>query len=212
MPETPARDSSLAGASGLYLAIHISLRVRASNRPGLAIFVGPASVRTGPCPYNYQQLWTRRIFLLFPVAQAESRSREALEKAGSCASLASEPPSTITSAARTPIPRLRKSISPSRSGIPHISLATVYKALDALVDARLINRVVGEHGPARYDCRREDHYHFRCLKSGAVHDVPTAFDAELLDKLDPNLVAELERRGFHVTNYRLEVLGYFEGR
>jgi Fe2+ or Zn2+ uptake regulation protein len=94
--------------------------------------------------------------------------------------------------------------------IPHISLATVYKALEALVDAGLVAKVVGENGPARYDCRREDHYHFRCVKSGKVHDLPTVFDPRLLDKLDPNLVAELRRLGFHVTNYRLEVLGYYE--
>jgi Fe2+ or Zn2+ uptake regulation protein len=96
--------------------------------------------------------------------------------------------------------------------IPHISLATVYKALEALVDAGLAAKVVGEEGPSRYDCRRDDHYHFRCLKSGAVHDVPTAFDPQLLEKLDPTLVEALRRQGFHVTNYRLEVLGYFEGR
>jgi Fe2+ or Zn2+ uptake regulation protein len=96
--------------------------------------------------------------------------------------------------------------------IPHISLATVYKALEALVDAGLVAKVGGEDGPSRYDCRRENHYHFRCLKSGAVHDVPTAFDPHLLEKLDPQLIEELRRQGFHVTNYRLEVLGYFDGR
>jgi Fe2+ or Zn2+ uptake regulation protein len=96
--------------------------------------------------------------------------------------------------------------------IPHISLATVYKALEALVDAGLAAKVVGEDGPARYDCRRDDHYHYRCLTSGEVHDVPTTFDPALLDKLDPNLVAELRRHGFHVTSYRLEVLGYFDRR
>lgn len=94
--------------------------------------------------------------------------------------------------------------------LPHISLATVYKALEALVDADLAAKIVGDDSPARYDCRHEHHYHMRCLKSGAVHDLPAPFDPALLDKLDPQLIEQLRQQGFHVTSYRLEVLGYFE--
>src|ERR687883_126369 len=49
-----------------------------------------------------------------------------------------------------------------RRQIPNISLATVYKALEALVDARLAHRIAGASGPARYDGRGEAHYHLRC--------------------------------------------------
>src|SRR4051812_20288045 len=48
-----------------------------------------------------------------------------------------------------------------RLTIPNISLATVYKALEALVDAHLAARV-GDDGPVRYDGRPEAHYHLRC--------------------------------------------------
>src|SRR6059058_4999281 len=46
-----------------------------------------------------------------------------------------------------------------RERIPNISLATVYKALDALVHAGLAVKLARTDGPARYDSRRYAHYH-----------------------------------------------------
>jgi Fe2+ or Zn2+ uptake regulation protein len=92
--------------------------------------------------------------------------------------------------------------------IPKISLATVYKALEALVASGLASKLTAAEGSARYDARREHHYHARCLRSGAVHDLPTPFDPDLVDKLDPNLTRALAEQGFHVTGYRLELVGY----
>ena len=68
-----------------------------------------------------------------------------------------------------------------RSTIPKISLATVYKALEALVAIGAATRLTVSEGTgsARYDARSEDHYHFRCLRTGMVHDLPTRFDPEL---------------------------------
>ncbi len=98
-----------------------------------------------------------------------------------------------------------------RSTIPKISLATVYKALEALVATGMAAKLTaGSAGDtsARYDARRDLHYHFRCLRTGAVHDLPTRFDPGLIDKLDPQLLADLSRQGFQVTGYRLELVGY----
>jgi Fe2+ or Zn2+ uptake regulation protein len=97
-----------------------------------------------------------------------------------------------------------------RRVIPNISLATVYKALDALVDARLAAKFCDGEGPARYDTHGEAHYHFRCTKTGQVRDLPLPYDPQLPEKLDPHLVEALRRQGFHVTGHRLEVLGYFD--
>jgi Fur family transcriptional regulator, peroxide stress response regulator len=97
-----------------------------------------------------------------------------------------------------------------RRSLPHISLATVYKALDALAAAELIGKLAGGDGRARYDCRGADHYHLRDTRTGEVSDLPTPFDPELLTKLDPRLIESLRRSGFQVTGYRLEVLGTFE--
>jgi Fe2+ or Zn2+ uptake regulation protein len=97
-----------------------------------------------------------------------------------------------------------------RRRIPHISLATVYNALEALVEAQLATKITSGNGSARYDCRGEDHYHLRDVETGEVRDLPAEFDNELLEKLDPRLADRLARQlGFTVTGYRLEVLGHF---
>jgi Fur family peroxide stress response transcriptional regulator len=94
--------------------------------------------------------------------------------------------------------------------VPRISLATVYKALEALVEARLANRLTYGDGSSRYDCRRDDHYHLRDVVTGEVHDLPANYDPDLLQKLDPGLHERLAQEGFQVTGYRLEVLGRFK--
>jgi Fe2+ or Zn2+ uptake regulation protein len=100
-----------------------------------------------------------------------------------------------------------------RSTIPKISLATVYKALEALVATGVATKLTGGVGDdsARYDARRDLHYHFRCLRTGTVHDLPTRFDPDLLAKLDPQLADYLSGQGFQVTGYRLELVGYRDG-
>lgn len=95
-----------------------------------------------------------------------------------------------------------------RSVVPSISLATVYKSLEALVACRLAAKLPGD-GPARYDCRTDNHFHLRCLRTGQIRDLD-APPGSLLDKLDPEVLADLRRQGFHVTDYRLELIGYFE--
>ncbi len=96
-----------------------------------------------------------------------------------------------------------------RQQLPKISLATVYKALEALVEARLAAKLTNGDGSARYDCRGDDHYHLRDVATGEIRDLPADFDPQLLSKIDPELVARLAATGFEVTGYRLEVLGRF---
>jgi Fe2+ or Zn2+ uptake regulation protein len=95
-----------------------------------------------------------------------------------------------------------------RKQVPALSLATVYKALEALMDAGLADKIAGGSGPCRFECRRAPHYHFRCLDTEQVLDLPTPFDPALLHKLDPHLEEKLRRHGFQVTGYRLELQGY----
>jgi Fe2+ or Zn2+ uptake regulation protein len=96
-----------------------------------------------------------------------------------------------------------------RQHIPNISLATVYNALEALVDAHLANRIAGDTGPTRYDGRSEPHYHLRCQRTGKVIDLPLPYDPNLLDKLDPHLIETLRQQGFEITGHRLELVGRF---
>jgi Fe2+ or Zn2+ uptake regulation protein len=99
-----------------------------------------------------------------------------------------------------------------KDSIPNISLATVYKALEALEAAGVVTKLpalgAGD-GSARYDARADHHYHLRCLHSGRVEDLPTPYDPDLLARLDPELDRRLRDQGFHLTGYRLELVGYF---
>jgi len=87
----------------------------------------------------------------------------------------------------------------------------VYKALEVLVSSGLAARLGGDGGSSRYDARSDRHYHLRDLRSGLVEDLPTEYDPDLLAKVDPALADDLHRRGFRLTGYRLELIGFYEG-
>jgi Fe2+ or Zn2+ uptake regulation protein len=97
-----------------------------------------------------------------------------------------------------------------RPYIPKLSLATVYKALEALVDAGLAAKLTDLEGRAHYDGRSDAHYHFRCQETGAVHDLPLPYDPRLLEKLGADVVEMLRRQGYHITGHRLELIGQLE--
>ena len=121
-----------------------------------------------------------------------------------------KPYTTISAARGAPPERPEEGVSgrPRRAN-PRISLATVYKALEALVSSGLAAKLTASDGSARYDARQDHHYHLRCLHTGAVEDLPTPYDPDLITKIDPALVQDLEQKGFRVTGYRLELVGYF---
>lgn len=87
-----------------------------------------------------------------------------------------------------------------RGEIPDISLATVYKSLEALVGCELAMKLTYGDAAARYDARTDPHPHARCTVCGSVFDVPGRLDARLLDSLGA-------LRGFVVQGYRLELVG-----
>ena len=88
-----------------------------------------------------------------------------------------------------------------RGSIPDISLATVYKALEAFVSCGLARKLTIGPGPARYDSRTDEHDHVRCLTCGRVADVVDGRFGEWFDSLG----RETE---FEVVGYRLELVGY----
>jgi Fe2+ or Zn2+ uptake regulation protein len=96
-----------------------------------------------------------------------------------------------------------------RRQIPNISLATVYKALEALVDARLAARLAEAGGPVRYDGRADAHYHLRCERTGQLRDLELPYDPGLLDRIAPGLLDELRQQGFEILGHRLEVIGRY---
>jgi Fur family transcriptional regulator, peroxide stress response regulator len=81
-----------------------------------------------------------------------------------------------------------------------LSLATVYNALEALVEAGLATKLAFGDGSARYDIRTDQHDHIHCLGCGMLRDLPPRLRRESL--------GEVPEQDFEVTGYRLELLGY----
>jgi len=88
-----------------------------------------------------------------------------------------------------------------RADVPDISLATVYKALEAFVSCGMARKLALGSGPARYDSRTDEHEYIRCLSCGRVHDIEGVGPSEWMRGL-----TELTR--FEVVGYRLELEGY----
>jgi Fe2+ or Zn2+ uptake regulation protein len=92
-----------------------------------------------------------------------------------------------------------------RTKVPGISLATVYKSLETLVNCGLASKLSYSDGSARYDARMDPHHHARCVSCGNVMDIQ--------GHLKPEDLASLTRGldGFAVLGYRLELSGFCAG-
>ncbi len=88
--------------------------------------------------------------------------------------------------------------------LPKISLATIYKNLEALVACGAASKLNSGDGAARYDIRTDHHYHSRCLKCGRITDLEPEADRQLLRLVKPP-------KWFKVEDYRVEILGYCKG-
>ena len=89
-----------------------------------------------------------------------------------------------------------------RGLVPGISLATVYKSLETLVNCGLAAKLTYSDGSARYDARMDLHHHARCISCGRVMDVPGLLLGEEIESLTRGL------DGFSVLGYRLELTGF----
>jgi Fe2+ or Zn2+ uptake regulation protein len=89
-----------------------------------------------------------------------------------------------------------------RTEVPGISLATVYKSLEALVSCGLAKKLNPADGSARFCGRTEPHHHARCLACGSVSDVAGEFGDSEIDTL------LAQANGFHLVEYELELTGY----
>jgi Fe2+ or Zn2+ uptake regulation protein len=88
-----------------------------------------------------------------------------------------------------------------KPALPRISLATVYKNLEALVACGAASKLTYGDGAARYDIRTDHHYHSRCLRCGQVRD---------LEPLPGGEFGKLVKApaGFTVKDCRIEIVGY----
>ncbi len=85
-----------------------------------------------------------------------------------------------------------------RQRLPTISLTTVYKILNELVDLGEIKRLDLGDGATHFDPNTEPHIHARCLECGMVLD---------LDAGQAPVLVPPRAEGFHVRGYQLVLEG-----
>ena len=59
----------------------------------------------------------------------------------------------------------------AREEMPGIGVATVYRNLNALVEAGEIKRIPGVNGVDRFDGNHMPHYHMKCNDCGTLYDL-----------------------------------------
>ena len=88
----------------------------------------------------------------------------------------------------------------ARQRIPAISLGTVYRNLQLLVEqGLLLERKIGNQ-PARYETCRHRHYHICCIECGAFEDLAVPYQ-EALDRRVERLVR------YRLREHRMEFYG-----
>jgi len=92
-----------------------------------------------------------------------------------------------------------------RQNHPNISVATVYKVLDTLVENQLIKRVTTEKDVMRYDAIMEKHHHIYCSDSDRIDD----FVDEELSELLSNYFKDKKIPGFKIEDIKLQIIGKY---
>jgi Fur family transcriptional regulator, ferric uptake regulator len=87
-----------------------------------------------------------------------------------------------------------------RKRLPNISLGTVYRNLETLSSAGIIQKLETAGSQMRFDAVVENHYHVRCVKCGRVDDVP-------VPRIEAIEQAARGVEGYRVLSYRLEFMG-----
>ncbi|BEQ15054.1 Fur family transcriptional regulator [Desulfoferula mesophila] len=87
-----------------------------------------------------------------------------------------------------------------RRRLPRISLGTVYRNLDILSRAGMLQKIDVAGQEMRFDGNTMNHYHLRCVDCGRVFDV----DMDLLAGMEDRVADE---SGFEVLGHRLEFVG-----
>ncbi len=64
-----------------------------------------------------------------------------------------------------------------RKILPRISLGTVYRNLELLSEAGIILKLTGKDGQKRFDPVVSFHPHFKCVRCGAIEDLPFDIDS-----------------------------------
>jgi Fur family ferric uptake transcriptional regulator len=87
-----------------------------------------------------------------------------------------------------------------RQRLPKVSLGTVYRNLDAMVQRGLVRKLEFSGKEVRFDGDLNDHDHIRCIRCGRVDDLEAKTPYTYTEKVE-------DLRGYKVLGYRLEFIG-----
>jgi Fur family transcriptional regulator, peroxide stress response regulator len=90
-----------------------------------------------------------------------------------------------------------------RKNHPNISVATVYKVLEALIENGLLNMVKTERDNMRYDAILDHHHHIYFSNSDRIEDY---IDSELNELLE-NYFERRKIPGFKIEDIKVQIIG-----
>lgn len=70
-----------------------------------------------------------------------------------------------------------------KTDFPNLSMGTVYRNINILLDQNLIRKIEAGSSFDRYDATTETHYHFFCRECGCVDDLPLEVTGDLESKV-----------------------------
>lgn len=86
---------------------------------------------------------------------------------------------------------------------PSIARGTVYRILDHLVAAGIVNQVSTQQGTKRYDANLDQHNHIYCTKTHDIQD----YHSEELNELIKAFFQEKRIENFNITDIKLQING-----
>jgi Fur family peroxide stress response transcriptional regulator len=103
-------------------------------------------------------------------------------------------------------PTAEKIIEYIKKNHPTISVGTVYKVLESLVENSLIKKVKTESGTMRYDPLLSEHHHLYCMETDRIED----YEDGQLDALIADYFHKKGIPNFNIQNIQLQITGTFE--
>ena len=91
---------------------------------------------------------------------------------------------------------------------PNISVGTVYKVLDSLVENKLLKRVKTDKDLMRYDSILSEHHHLYCSETQRIED----YDDEQLNKMISNYFKKKKIKNFTIQDVKLQITGKFNNK
>ncbi len=79
----------------------------------------------------------------------------------------------------------------SKKTIPNISLGTVYRNLNTLVNEKLIRKIKVDDTHYRYDHNKDKHAHFICTKCSNIIDLPENM-LKVVDEFEGNKITDID--------------------